>query len=488
LAGAVALAMVFTAFIDTGSFADWLSAHQAAKTDEVVVITFVLACGAGIFAIRRWLGVSYRLIRFEASHEPSYLADATQVQRSLRRDLVGFGVVLGIAVLLLPVIDTGPIASWIASRSQTKVDEALVITFVVMVGLTFFGVRRWMELTRQLVKAESLHRSSARLDREMAILNDLGDLLQSCRASAEAQQLIANRAALLFPGSSGAVCALRPADGALDVVATWGRPPFADAVFSSDECWALRRGRTHAMAGDASVVCAHVGLPKPSRSLCVPMVAHGQTRALLYLCEPAADEAVAWSEDEERLAKTIADQGALALANLTLGEDLRRQAIRDELTGLYNRPFFEETLARELCRSAEYVTPLALLLVDVDHFRTLNDRLGSEAGDALLRTIADLLRSAFTGEDVVCRWGGEEFAMLLPDTPRQAAEARAEAVRAAMEKMVVMVRGPVPARATLSLGLASFPEDGSNAAAIVHAADAALYRAKANGRNQVATA
>ena len=486
---AVLFAVIAVAVIDTGSFAEWLAENRDAKVDEVIVITFVLVCVAGLVAIRRWLGTSYRLIRFEESHEPAHLADATQVQRSFRRDLIALSTALLVAVILLPIIDTGSLASWLEHQSHTKVDEAIVVTFLLMVGLTFFSIRRWLDLTRQLVRADALYRATAQLNREKTILGELGDLLQSCRSTEEAQRLITDRASLLFPGSSGAVCVTNYSRNLVDVVATWGRPPFADAFFAPDDCWALRRGRPYAVAGDASVACAHVATPRPLRSLCVPMMAHGETLGLLYLCMPAGSDAPAdWSESEERLAKTVSEQAALALANLPLRETLRRQSIRDPLTGIYNRRYLEETLDRELQRAARRRAPLAVLMLDVDDFKSLNDTLGHDAGDLVLRALADVLTSAFRGEDVVCRYGGEEFAVVMPDTTREAARERAEEARGVMEKMVVKVKGPVPAHATISAGIAMFPDDGSGGSALFHAADGALYRAKAGGKNQVVLA
>jgi diguanylate cyclase (GGDEF)-like protein len=215
------------------------------------------------------------------------------------------------------------------------------------------------------------------------------------------------------------------------------------------------------------------------------MMAHGETIGLLYV---EGADAGAWSESERRLARTLGEQAALALANLTLRETLRLQSVRDPLTGLHNRRYLEESLEREIQRAARRSTPVGVMMIDLDHFKRLNDTFGHDAGDAMLCAFADLFRGRFRGEDIVCRYGGEEFTVLLPETTLERALERAEELRAAAAE--ARPSGPVQPLdpVTLSIGVASYPQHGDTGAALLSAADAALYRAKTAGRDRVVAA
>ena len=166
---------------------------------------------------------------------------------------------------------------------------------------------------------------------------------------------------------------------------------------------------------------------------------------------------------------------------------LSEQANRDPLTGLYNRRYLDTTLERELARCQREGLPLCLMLIDLDHFKQVNDRWGHPAGDEVLRQLADMLASHARLGDVVCRYGGEEFLLLLPGMPLQVALERAERWRQDFAAATVLF-GDLTLHATLSIGVAAHPRDGSTAAALIRAADQALYQAKHGGRNRVAAA
>ncbi len=165
---------------------------------------------------------------------------------------------------------------------------------------------------------------------------------------------------------------------------------------------------------------------------------------------------------------------------------LRDQADRDPLTGLYNRRYFDAAMAHELARCRREGLPLSLLLIDIDHFKQVNDTHGHQAGDAVLHQLAHLLREHARTADVICRYGGEEFLLLLPGTPQAAAAARAEACREAFARVRVAFDG-TQLSATLSIGVATAEAQATaSAAQVLRHADQALYRAKAAGRNRVA--
>ena len=409
----------------------------------------------------------------------------------MRRDLIVLGCAVVVAVILVLLFDTGSLAEWIARHKDTKIDEAIVVAVVLVVGLAILSIRRWFELSTQLVRYEDLYQEMNRLNREAAVLGELGDLLQSCLSSDEAHRLITDRARILFPNSCGAVGITANSRDLVEVVASWGEPSLVERFFPPKDCWALRRGRVHLLEGESEATsCAHVAEQRPQWAMCVPMMAHGETLGMLYLeserkQSQSGHSRTQVSDSMQRLAKALAEHAALALANLRLRETLRMQSVRDPLTGLYNRRYMEESLERELRRSARKKTPLAVLMLDIDHFKRFNDTFGHEAGDAILQAVATFLRSQVRGEDVVCRYGGEEFTLILPEATIEGSSQRAEQLREAVRSVTTTFRGQKLDAVSLSIGVASFPKNGSTGDDLLRAADLALYQAKQLGRNQV---
>ena len=167
---------------------------------------------------------------------------------------------------------------------------------------------------------------------------------------------------------------------------------------------------------------------------------------------------------------------------------LREYSIRDHLTGLFNRRYMEETLERELLRASRKTLSLGIIMLDVDDFKLFNDTCGHAAGDAILRELGNLLLGHVRGEDIACRYGGDEFIIVLPDASRGVTFKRAELICEYSKQYHLQFEGQTLEAVTLSLGVAVFPEDGSTSAAVLRAADAALYRAKREGRSQVVMA
>jgi len=185
---------------------------------------------------------------------------------------------------------------------------------------------------------------------------------------------------------------------------------------------------------------------------------------------------------------TIAEHIALAISNLRLKETLRQQSIRDALTGLFNRRYMEETLERELRRAKRENKPVGIIMIDIDFFKDFNDRIGHGGGDALLRELGAFLINSTRGGDVACRYGGEEFLLVLPDANLEDAGRRAEEMRKGVKALRVDYLGKTFAKCSISLGVAVFPENGETSEVLLNAADKALYRAKNEGRDRVVLA
>ena len=216
------------------------------------------------------------------------------------------------------------------------------------------------------------------------------------------------------------------------------------------------------------------------------MMAQGETIGSLHV--RVADESADPASAREQLAVTVAEHIGLALANLRLQKTLRDQAIRDPLTGLFNRRYMEEMLERELLRANRRGSPVGIIMMDIDHFKQFNDRFGHEAGDTLLSLLGNFLRARVRGEDVVCRYGGDEISLILPDSSLDNTEARAEELLEGIRSLRIEHRrrplGPV----TVSIGVAEFPEHGNSVDDVLRASDLALYQAKAEGRDRVTAA
>lgn len=169
-----------------------------------------------------------------------------------------------------------------------------------------------------------------------------------------------------------------------------------------------------------------------------------------------------------------------------LQAQLTEQANRDPLTGLFNRRYLDATMQREFARCRREAQPLSLMLIDIDHFKQVNDQFGHSGGDAVLVALAGLLQEGTRAGDVVCRYGGEEFVVLLPGMPLEAAQERAHAYRRALEQRPVRSGDGQILSVRLSIGIAGFPQHAPDPSGLLAAADQALYAAKAAGRDQVA--
>lgn len=187
-----------------------------------------------------------------------------------------------------------------------------------------------------------------------------------------------------------------------------------------------------------------------------------------------------------RTSETVADVCSAGLTKLELLDRLRSEVFVDFLTNCYNRRGLEEHLGLELVRARRYERPLCLLLLDLDQFKEINDVLGHQAGDYVLRKVGEVLRSAFRTTDRVCRYGGDEFAVIFPETPKDEVVRLAERLRKKIAKLFPDVT--IPGVLTPSIGVASYPADASEPEDLIKTADQAMYRAKEAGRNQVVAA
>jgi len=351
------------------------------------------------------------------------------------------------------------------------------------------------DITARKLAEESVHTANAELvalvaelqwrDREMQVLNRMNDLLQSCTTQAEAYQVIALIASELFAGQNGALAIWRAWDQHLETVARWGDEALVESSFAVEDCWALRRGQLHEVTHpERELLCRHFAHPPQIGYLCLPLAIQGETLGVLCLMSTAAGPGEPQT-GRPQLAVMMGEAIRLSLSNLKLREELREQATHDPLTGLFNRRYFQENLSRELYRAQRRKAPLCVAMLDLDYFKRFNDTFGHGAGDSLLREFGRVLREKLRKSDISCRYGGEEFVLILPDSSLTDTQKRVEQIRALVNQLQLRHGEHLLGAMTVSAGIAEARAQGETAGELLRAADEALYAAKRAGRDRV---
>jgi len=361
------------------------------------------------------------------------------------------------------------------------------------VELADANTRLQEEMWEKDMARKALDQQNERMMRELTdrsqratLLAKMGELLQSCVSKDEAFAAALGFAPRIFPHTQGAIALFNSGRSLVEVIASWSDCRLSAQVFERASCWALRTGHPHlVVAGDTTAPCAHAAGVKHTY-LCIPILAQGESLGIIHF--QATDEVPTLADSELSFKTTFAAQLGLSVANIGLREALRTQAIRDPLTGLYNRRYLEEMLEREIRRAIRSDQSLGLLMLDLDHFKRFNDTYGHDAGDAVLREAAMFLARNVRAEDIVCRFGGEEFVVILPTASVEAAASRAERLRSKLRDLTVLHQGRSLGAITVSVGVADVPRHGTSPKQVIEAADAALYRAKREGRDRVVVA
>lgn len=338
-------------------------------------------------------------------------------------------------------------------------------------------------VARDITQLRQYQHDLEQANAEAKLLGRMSDMLQSCQTLDESVPVVQASLQQLFPCSQGRLFLADDAGAPLHEAACWGGlAPQAAAILPLD-CWALRRNHVHDVGFENRLnPPCHEFSGETRPYLCLPLHAQGQPLGIIHLI---LDESLEAMSRSRQLAQTAADSIGLSLANLRLRERLQALSIRDPLTGLYNRRFMEEALAREISRTARTGKPLAVAMLDLDHFKRFNDSHGHDAGDAVLREFAQLLAGFREGSDLACRYGGEEFLLILPGADAQHAAIRLDALRQALARLHVVHGGTALPAITVSIGLADCVAHGRRSAELIKAADEALYRAKELGRNRI---
>ena len=322
-------------------------------------------------------------------------------------------------------------------------------------------------------------------DRQMQLLSRMNDLLQSCVTLTEAYQVLTLSMAELFPGQNGCLSLLHRAGKPLEMVACWGPDAIVEPVFSLGNCWALRRGQIHEVHDPhTGLLCQHFIHPPQTAYICLPLMVQGETLGVLTLMDTSNRK----SEHQpglQQLAVIIGETVKLAIANLKLRDQLRQQAIHDQLTGLFNRRYLDETLPRDLHQAQRRNAPLCVVMLDIDDFKHFNDAFGHGPGDAILRELGRVLREKLRKSDISCRYGGDEFVLVLHDSSIAATRARLEQIRTFLKGLEIHYGEEVLGPITLSIGIVQTPEHAITSRELLREADEAMYAAKQGGRDRI---
>ena len=248
----------------------------------------------------------------------------------------------------------------------------------------------------------------------------------------------------------------------------------------------MRRGQPHEVLDPrTSLLCRHFVSQPEGGYLCCPLTVQGEILGLFCLIGHDAADRADQRASRRQLALTVGEAIKLSLSNLKLREKLREQATRDPLTGLFNRRYLEESLTRELHRTSRGSSQLCIAMLDLDHFKRLNDTFGHEAGDVVLREVGQVLRDRLRKSDISCRYGGEEFVLVLPDSSLVDTSQRVEQIRLIVKELEDSARGPGAQRHDPFGGYRGGAGARVQPRDLLRAADDALYAAKQAGRDRV---
>ncbi|WP_017304454.1 PAS domain-containing protein [Spirulina subsalsa] len=381
---------------------------------------------------------------------------------------------------------------WVRDRARIVTNEA---------GEPIFLQGMMFDITEQKTSEEELQHAYAHLEAtnrrleislktleqrnyEQVITSQMLEFLQACSTSLEAYPATAEFLKILFPHCFGSILLPQPNKKILEAVSIFGELSPEESTINTKDCWALLRGKTHyASNNQPGLFCHHIDQnSQPTATLCIPMMVQGLALGLFYL---RTQDPAGIPPEQQQLAQTVSEQIALAISNLQLRETLQNQSICDPLTGLFNRRYLEQSLQQSLQAAELTQPPVSLIMIDVDHFKKFNDTYGHDAGDFVLQTLAEFLQKQVRESDIVCRYGGEEFTLILPNVSLELAYERAELLRQRIKKLPLNYQGKNLGQLSFSAGLATFPEQGDTVQSLIRRADEALYEAKGQGRDRV---
>ena len=358
----------------------------------------------------------------------------------------------------------------------------VILSIGFLVGTSYLSNRR-INLRVEEEQTKQDERIRQRTN-EIELMHRLANMLAACNNMVEAQKIVSDVLPRILGNVNGSVSLMRASRNQLVTQLDWGEEWPGSRSFAPDECWSLRKGRVYQSNDEFHTLsCEHMENVGDNQTLCIPLTAHGNTIGIMHLYFGSSEVEI--DEITEQLAFSVAEHLGLALANLSLQEKLRSQALSDPLTGLFNRRFFEQKLTEHAMNSATSEQPLSLLMLDLDHIKRFNDNFGHDAGDFVLKEISALLKRSVGDDEIACRLGGEELAVLLPQSNMKQATEFANTLCEAVRSLHLEHKGLSLGQLGVSIGVSTYPKPSSDMESLVKMADQALYMAKDLGRSRV---
>jgi diguanylate cyclase (GGDEF)-like protein len=396
-----------------------------------------------------------------------------------------------LCAILIALLSYELIAEWELHTPTLMIVVSVLALSVAFSVYVMLGYRRFYEdpdtVQRDSQKLQAGYDELERMYHQSSLLREMITLLQSSKTIEEACKIIAVFAKQLFPETAGMVF-MTDYHGVWLSMGHWHSSNVKPISFIDQDCWAVRSNLIYEVINPGEKpLCPHVHklLNVHYPHFCMPIDKQGQVHGILFVevIEPRIRN-VAY-EDLKQAIAAFTEQITPALTNIELNYQLRRQSLSDELTGLYNRRYFLSALANEIARSKRQKKSFSLVMIDVDHFKRYNDTYGHEAGDRILQKFADILRAQFRESDILCRYGGEEFIILLPEAGIEDAKKRCEQLLESVRNELFLPSLPKSKPVTISMGISTYPKHSRNPEQLIDKSDKALYEAKASGRNQI---
>lgn len=318
-------------------------------------------------------------------------------------------------------------------------------------------------------------------EKEIVLINKMNSILQACNKLSEAYEPIRLTAEELFLGFNGGLSILNTKTNDFEVIIQWGDKHLLKPLFNVADCWSLRKEREYFINNTSNgIVCNHF-ISRPISYICLPLNTKSSQMALLVLATSREDS---FTSHHLQLAISFGEVIQLALMNIKLRESLLDASIHDPLTKLFNRRYLDEMLSREMRLIIRDKKSLCVAMLDLDYFKIFNDQNGHEAGDIILKEIGNILNENFRESDIACRYGGEEFLVVLVNTDLSSAYLKLDHIREIIKERKIYYKDKLLKAITISIGIAEAPMQGTTVEDIISAADEALYSAKKSGRDR----
>ncbi len=445
-----------------------LSIVSSAGVDDDVIQSMHLKKGEGI-AGKVWESGKPILI-------PDISKDADYLRLSQKRQPPPS------SLIAVPINDSSETFGVINVQRPLKADvfEEEELNLVTLIGIQTAGTLRNVRLVSDLKDQIRSIRSAQEIGNVIVSTFDVDNVLRLIVRGIR-DVTGADACSIMLLDEKGEDLTIRASEGIPEEIANCVRIRKGENIAG----WVAQEGRPLLLSNieeDERFECTAKGRYSTNSVLSVPLKAKGKVLGVINVNRLVSPRP--FNSNDENLLMIFANQAAIALENARLYSKLEKLAITDGLTGLANHRAFQEQLAAELARASRFFQEVSLLVIDIDHFKSVNDTFGHQQGDHVLRCVGQTLQKLVRKMDMVARYGGEEFAIIMPQTPKTEALRIAERIRKHVEEQR-WVEDDENRSITLSMGISEYPNDGHDPAVLVELADLALYRSKQNGRNRI---